>query len=179
MANQTPSTPVKVPATAASYTPATLDPDLRSQINALLIRDGHVTSIQDQLLHSLHSNHANWPTLIQTHALNLLRSGEITTFPALIRRVMDDIRQDTANKASSTNGTGEVNGSGSKKANGTAENGREGSANDGGATGQLQRRGAANEPPSLALPAAVLEDALRVTREALEMVCEVEDGGAT
>jgi len=43
MAGQnTPSTPVKVPSSAASYTPATLDPDLRSQINTLLIRDGHV-----------------------------------------------------------------------------------------------------------------------------------------
>lgn len=38
-----PSTsPVKVPASAATYTPATLDPDLRSQINAALLREGHV-----------------------------------------------------------------------------------------------------------------------------------------
>lgn len=41
--SQKPSTPVKVPPTASSYTPATLDPDLRSQINAVLLRDGHVT----------------------------------------------------------------------------------------------------------------------------------------
>lgn len=40
--SQTPSTPVKVPSTAANYTPATLDADLRSNINAMLIRDGHV-----------------------------------------------------------------------------------------------------------------------------------------
>ena len=40
--NPPPSTPVKVPASAVSYTPATLDPDLRSQINTVLIRDGHV-----------------------------------------------------------------------------------------------------------------------------------------
>lgn len=43
MASTSPPTPAKVPASAASYTPATLDPDLRSQINSLLIRDGHVT----------------------------------------------------------------------------------------------------------------------------------------
>lgn len=36
------SMPVKVPSSAASYTPATLDPDLRSQINTLLIKDGHI-----------------------------------------------------------------------------------------------------------------------------------------
>lgn len=41
MSNQ-PSTPVKVPPAAASYTPATMDPELRSQINAVLLRDGHV-----------------------------------------------------------------------------------------------------------------------------------------
>lgn len=41
--SQPPSTPVKVSASAANYTPATLDPDLRSQINTLLIREGHIT----------------------------------------------------------------------------------------------------------------------------------------
>lgn len=40
--SQRPSTPVKVPSSAADYTPATLDPDLRSQINTILLRDGHV-----------------------------------------------------------------------------------------------------------------------------------------
>lgn len=40
--SQPPSTPVKVPSAAANYTPATLDPDLRSQINTTLLRDGHV-----------------------------------------------------------------------------------------------------------------------------------------
>ena len=43
MTSQNPSTPVKVPSSAANYTAATLDPDLRSQINTLLIKDGHVT----------------------------------------------------------------------------------------------------------------------------------------
>jgi hypothetical protein len=41
--SQQPSTPVKVPSSAANNTPATLDPDLRSQINTVLLRDGHVT----------------------------------------------------------------------------------------------------------------------------------------
>ena len=40
--SQPPATPVKVPPSAASYTAATLDPDLRSNINARLILDGHV-----------------------------------------------------------------------------------------------------------------------------------------
>lgn len=42
MANQNPSTPVKVPPSAANYTPATQDSDLRSQINSVLLKEGHV-----------------------------------------------------------------------------------------------------------------------------------------
>ncbi|CAJ2506981.1 Uu.00g081670.m01.CDS01 [Anthostomella pinea] len=91
-----PSTPAKIPVSAATYTPATMDPDLRSQINTLLLKDGLVTKIQDHLLHSLDAHNTNWPSAIQTHALALLRSGEVSTFPALMRRVLDDVRHDTA-----------------------------------------------------------------------------------
>ncbi|KAM7194990.1 hypothetical protein V8F20_007716 [Naviculisporaceae sp. PSN 640] len=171
MANQNPATPVKVPPSAANYTPATLDSDLRSQINATLLKEGHIGKIQDYLLHSLNAHSSNWPTTIQNHATSLLRSGEVTTFPALLRRVMEDIRHDTAlggglaAKASNTNGTAEVNGSNKKSANGeSASNGT--SAGGPGA-------------PSLAVPQAVVEDAIKVTRECLEMVCEIDDSGAT
>jgi hypothetical protein len=44
--SQPPSTPVKVPPSAASYTPATQDADLRSQINTLMLRDGHITKYE-------------------------------------------------------------------------------------------------------------------------------------
>lgn len=37
-----PQTPVRVPKVATTYTPTTQDPDLRSQINTVLLRDGHV-----------------------------------------------------------------------------------------------------------------------------------------
>jgi hypothetical protein len=43
MSNNSPSTPVKVPSSAANHTQATLDQDLRSQINTVLLRDGHVS----------------------------------------------------------------------------------------------------------------------------------------
>ncbi|EFX03621.1 hypothetical protein CMQ_549 [Grosmannia clavigera kw1407] len=154
MANQTsasattanaPSTPVKVPSAAASYTPATLDPDLRSQINMVLIRDGHVSKIQDHLLHILHADSSNWPAAIQAHALQLLRSGDYTNFPALMRRVMDDIRRDTL---ATPNGDGTADKKGSSPA------------------------------ASLALPKTVVDEALRVTRESLEMVCEIEENGS-
>ncbi|KAF7562694.1 hypothetical protein G7046_g1440 [Stylonectria norvegica] len=155
--SNTPSTPVKVPSSAANHTPATLDPDLRSQVNTLLLRDGHVTKIQEALLHALNANSSNWPTRIQTHALALLRSGEITTFPALLRRVLEDVREDTAQSATgaSTNGKAATNGDAVAKVNGSSS----------------------SDHPSLAVPESVVEEALRVTRESLEAVCEIEEPG--
>ncbi|OAQ68061.1 hypothetical protein VFPPC_13609 [Pochonia chlamydosporia 170] len=154
--SQQPSTPVKVPSSAANNTPATLDPDLRSQINTVLLRDGHVTKIQEALLHALNSNSTNWPTQIQTHALTLLRSGEITTYPALLRRVLDDVREASSSTSSSTNGK-TPNGD-AKKVNGSTT---------------------PSDKPNLAVPDAVIEEALRVTRESLEAVCEIDDHGAS
>ncbi|KAH7326420.1 hypothetical protein B0I35DRAFT_405666 [Stachybotrys elegans] len=151
--SQRPSTPVKVPSSAASYTPATLDPDLRSQINTVLLRDGHVPRIQETLLHALNANSTNWPTTIQNHALSLLRSGEVTTFPALLRRVLDDVREDAAKATSSSATNGDAS-----KTNGA---------------------NAAAEKPSLAIPESVVEEALKVTRECLDAVCEIDDSGAT
>ncbi|KAF5027860.1 hypothetical protein F66182_1 [Fusarium sp. NRRL 66182] len=160
MSNNTPSTPVKVPSSAANHTQATLDPDLRSQINTVLLRDGHVSKIQEALLHALNSHSTNWPTLIQSHALALLRSGEVTTFPALLNRVLEDVRHDSALNpvSSSSNGSSAkptTNGD-AAKANGSVEGGSK---------------------PSLAVPESVIEEALRTTRESLEAVCEIEDDG--
>ncbi|KAK4194744.1 hypothetical protein QBC40DRAFT_343949 [Triangularia verruculosa] len=167
-----PSTPIKVPPSAASYTPATLDPELRSSINSTLIKEGHVTKIQEHLLHTLHANPSNWPTLIENHARDLLRSGEITTFPALLRKVMDDIRHDTALAPSSSSSSSST----SKPTNGTPapgdENGTPNGAKNVNVNGNGIRTTAGQN--SLALPQAVIDDALKVTREALEQVCEIE-----
>ncbi|KAI1085683.1 hypothetical protein F5B20DRAFT_12558 [Whalleya microplaca] len=216
-----PSTPVKVPASAATYTPATLDTELRSQVNALLLREGHINKyalihpsihpnqpslilpspspppetpnsqlttlppfphpnhhptnqptkqtnkltttplppnrIQDHLLHSLNAHPSNWPSSIQTHALTLLRSGEVSTFPALMRRVLEDVRRDSASSSSSSSDTNGTNGT-KKGVNGT------GSEPGGGG--------------SLAVPPAVVDAVLKVARESLEAVCEVGEDGA-
>ncbi|KAI8662608.1 hypothetical protein LRP88_06821 [Fusarium phalaenopsidis] len=159
MSNKAPSTPVKVPSSAANYTAATLDPDLRSQINSVLLHDGHVPKIQEALLHALNSDSANWPTTIQSHALALLRSGEVTTFPALLRRVLDDVRHDSALNpvSSSTNGKPATNGD-AAKANGSSTESK--------------------TTPGLAIPESVVDEALRVTREHLEAICDIEDDEA-
>ncbi|KAJ9152171.1 hypothetical protein NKR19_g4647 [Coniochaeta hoffmannii] len=186
MSTPSASTPVRVPSAASGYTAATLDPDLRSQINTLLIKDGHINKIQEHLLHALHAHPSNWPTAIENHALSLLRSGEVTSFPALMRRVMDDVRHQTAmNSSSSSSSPSPSNTKGgattttttTTTSNGVAEaaattNGGGKKVNGAAGNNGLVVEGA--EDKSLALPQGVVEDALRVTRESLEMVCEIE-----
>ncbi|KAI1410174.1 hypothetical protein F5Y13DRAFT_168498 [Hypoxylon sp. FL1857] len=160
-------TPVKVPASAAAYTPATQDPDLRSQINALLIKDGHVNKIQEHLLHALNAHPSNWPSTVQSHALALLRSGDVTTFPALVRRVLEDVRHDTAAAAAA-----------SSSSTSATENGTNGSEVNGNTNGASKTNGATTTSTdgSLAIPQAVVDAVLKVTRECLDAVAEVDDG---
>ena len=114
--------------------------------------------IQETLLHALNASPQNWPTLIQNHALTLLRSGECTTFPVLMSRVLSDIKSDTqlrdSTSSTSTNSL-TTNGTKGKKKEDEARNGK-------GENGQ-----------SLALPKNVVDEGVRITRECLELVCEV------
>ncbi|KAI0392587.1 hypothetical protein F5Y17DRAFT_353761 [Xylariaceae sp. FL0594] len=199
------STPAKLPSSVATYTPAMQDVEMRSQINTLLLRGGHSAKIQEQFLHSLDAHPSNWPSTIQAHALSLLRSGEVTTFPTLMRRVLEDVRRDTAaalasssaapastsndsnskedgEKASSDsqeegvpNGNAATtNGSGKKIGGGVG-------ATNGNATASAATSSTTNPDgtPSLAIPTAVVESALKLVRESLDDICEVDaDGGA-
>lgn len=120
-----------------------------------------LSRIQEALLHALNSNSSNWPTTIQNHALALLRSGEITTYPALLRRVLEDVREGQPSSTSSANGKSSsaatTNGNGdTKKTNGTP----------------------ASDKSPLAIPTSVIEEALRITRECLDSVCEIEEKGS-
>lgn len=74
---------------------------------------------------------------------------------------MEDVRQDAAAVA---NG-GEVNGNNNGNANG-----------DSGSGANSERAGG---PASLAVPQSVVDEALKVTRESLESICEIEENGAT
>jgi len=162
-----PTTPVKVPKAASTYGMSIQDPDLRSQINTVLLREGHVAKIQEALLHALHASPTNWPTLIQKHALALLRSGDCTTFPALMSRVMEDVRSDTVEARAGTGSAGAEE----KGANGVNAGGKAG-LGDGSAGGSGGGHGEGGA--SLALPKSVVEEGVRITRECLETVCEVE-----
>lgn len=113
-----------------------------------------LTRIQERLLHALNADSSNWPTVVQNHALQLLRSGEVITFPALLRRVLDDIQEATNTASSSTNGNTVTNGT-------TAEGNSNGTG-----TGIKS---------TLAVPQSVVEETIRVTKECLETVVEIED----
>jgi len=156
-----PTTPVRLPKGASTYTPQTQDPDLRSQINTVLLRDGHVSKIQETLLHALNASPTNWPTLIQNHALSLLRNGDCTTFPALMSRVLEDIRADSAaarEKDELKNGVSAATTAATK---------------GGGGNNAVANGGRGERGQSLALPKNVVEEGVRITRECLELVCEV------
>jgi hypothetical protein len=124
---------------------------------------------------------------VQTHALSLLRSGEVTSFPALLRRVLEDVRQDTT--FSSPNGTTTTTTNGSKAgaaANGTSaeENGTptaNGSSKTNGAAAANNGNGtgAGGARPNLAVPSTVVDEALKVTRDCLDSVCEMDESGGT
>ncbi|ROV98335.1 hypothetical protein VMCG_07087 [Cytospora schulzeri] len=188
-----------------------MDPDLRSQLNMLLINGGHDKKIQEHLLYTLNAHPNNWPTQVQTRALALLRSGEATTFPVLLKQVLDEVRKETAmrpnnvnnpsgntnnnatnagaittSSTSTTNGADPANGNGassssaasSVQVNGSGGSGRNGSHRGPGPgeASNLNRE----TPSSLAVPSAVVEEALKVTSQALREVAEFEEeNGAT
>ncbi|KAI0528099.1 hypothetical protein F5B22DRAFT_583608 [Xylaria bambusicola] len=181
-----PSTPAKVPAAATTYTPATQDADLRSQINSQLLREGHAAKIQERFLHSLDAHNSNWPSAIQSHALALLRSGEVSTFPALMRRVLEDVRRDTAAAtAALASSTTANNSSPSTHANNDSNPAKDGVNGAAAVNGASRTAGGVNGTSAgadgatnLAIPTAVVEAVLKVVKESLEAVCEIENDGS-
>lgn len=148
-----PPTKAKVPAAADQYSSATLDSEARNEVYKILIHEGYIEKIQERLLHRLHSDPSNWPTALEQRGVELLRSGEATTFPVLIRKVLEEVRHDTQAKGKN----GEVNGA--------TTNGKAKAANGTGGSGDN----------SLALPADVVQDLVKYTKELLKEVMETDD----
>lgn len=88
--------------------------------------------------------------------MELLRSGEATTFPTLIRKVLDEVRHDTQAKGGrDLTKNGEVNG--------TATNGKS------------KVNGAGAGDNTLAIPSEVVQDLVRFTKDLLKEVMETDD----
>ncbi|KAK6078586.1 hypothetical protein SCUP234_06209 [Seiridium cupressi] len=152
-----PSAKAKLPAAADQYTSATLDTEARNEIYKILIHEGYIEKIQERLLHRLHSDPSNWPTALEQRGVELLRSGEVTTFPTLIRKVLEEVRLDTQAKGSKDLAkNGEVNG--------TTTNGKSKAVN-----------GAGAGENNLALPTEVVQDLVKYTKDLLKEVMETDD----
>lgn len=138
--------------------------------------------IQEYFLHSLDAHSSNWPSAIQSHALALLRSGEVNTFTALVRRVLEDVQRDSASNPSSTANTQTSSSTNANEPTATGKDGANGSAAVNGAnkaaSGANGASAGADGAASLAIPTAVVEAVLKVVRESLEAVCEIEPDGS-
>jgi hypothetical protein len=92
---------------------------------------------------------------VRTHALDLLRSGECVTLPTLLSRVLEDVKAATEAQRASEGDAKDSNG----------KNGKGGVQNGVGKNAGVE---------GLAVPKEVIEEGIKVTRECLESVCEIE-----
>lgn len=109
----------------------------------------------------------------------------MTTFPVLLKQILDEVRKETAagpapktSSSSSANGNADSAAGGSSTNNGAQVNGSKKHAGPGpGEASNLNRE----VSTSLAVPATVVEEALKVTRDVLKEVAEFEEesNGAT
>lgn len=141
----------------------------------------HCHRIQEHLLYTLNSQPTNWPTQVQNRALALLRSGDVTTFPQLLKQVLEEVRKETSLKptSSSTNGAsnGESSSSSSVQVNGSSSGGGKktnGASNPGPGPGEASNLHQ-NTTTSLALPQVAVDEAMKVTKEALLDVASFEE----
>jgi flagellar hook-basal body complex protein FliE len=121
--------------------------------------------IQEHLLHALNANSHNWPTAVQNHAAQLLRDNEVSSFPQLLHRVLDDVRRDQQQAAGSS-----INGAESKEKDKDGKDKSNGEKKGGAVNGA-----SVGEKPSLAIPRAVVDEALKVTMECLREIVTLED----
>lgn len=120
-----------------------LSPALRSAINEALIANNAVADIQAALLHECQL--AGFTTAIRARVVDLLRSGDCTTYAEVLREVLGEIRSATAE---------------SDTAGGTARlNGEEGDA--------------ADEDRKLKVPKRVMEEGVKKVKAALETCVDV------
>ena len=102
----------------------------------------------------------------------LLRDNEVSSFPALLRRVLEDVRRDQQGLGSSsaTNGADVAKDKDSKDKDKEKDkpNGEKKAVNGTASTG-------GGDKQSLAMPSAVVEDALRVTMDCLKEIVSLEE----
>ena len=101
---------VSAPTAAASSAP--LPNSLRSSVNAALLANNAVPAIQSALLHECQAS--GFATAVRARAVDLLRSGDATTYADVLREIMAEVRgasADGGDAAALRNGEGGAEGS--------------------------------------------------------------------
>ncbi|KAI9741996.1 MAG: hypothetical protein M1834_000385 [Cirrosporium novae-zelandiae] len=145
-----PSTAPSIPLPASSSFPqgTSLPPALRTQLNTALLTTHTIDTLQITLLTSLQQT--GWAERVRARALQLLRSGECTNYGEVMSRVCEEVR-------------GELDGTGSQmKQRRQSMNGNGGENNN--SSGKVD----------IKIPEKVVKDGIRVVKEALEEVVDIE-----
>ncbi|KAL9065509.1 MAG: hypothetical protein Q9157_007449 [Trypethelium eluteriae] len=130
-------------------------PSLQSDIASALTASRGVKRIESTLRHSLQST--GWTDNLRTYCLDLLRSGECSTYDELMTRIVKDSRP---------GGKGESDGKSADSTNGTAFNGE---------TDRQIGGPRSVEEGGIQIPQTTVKEGLRVVRAELEQVCEIVD----
>lgn len=124
---------------------------LLSDVTSALLSAGAIPRIQAVLYHELAS--AGWTTNLRTFVLQLLRSGDCTTYDEIMTRVLAEAKgQDTGSAAHGVNGV-----------NGTA----------GDRTGPSLPTGKSVEEGGIRIPPKVIREGVKTVKKELESVCEI------
>ncbi|KAF2087966.1 hypothetical protein K490DRAFT_65246 [Saccharata proteae CBS 121410] len=137
--------PASLPSTAT-----TLSPAQASNLTTALCSTAAIPRIQATLAHTLHEE--GWSATLRAYVLQLLRSGECSTYDEVMDRVMEETMQGLAER----------------KGGKEKENGKEGKENgvNGGDVRKVGEEG-------LRIPERVVKEGLRAVRKEIDAVCEV------
>lgn len=126
-----------------------LPPRLRNALNTALLSSNSIPAIQAALLHECQAS--GFVAAVRARVRELLRSGQCASYGEVMARIMAEIRGEDGMLS---NGNG----------NGT-----------GAAAAAAAAAGAGGSPERLKVPVRVIEEGVRVVRQALEGVVEIGD----
>ncbi len=142
----------KLPVSSSSISGTTgIAQPVLSDVTSALLSAGAIPRIQAVLSHELAS--AGWTTNLRSFVLQLLRSGDCSTYDQVMTRVLAEAKgQDTGSAAHGVNGV-----------NGTA----------GDRSGPSLPTGKSVEDGGIRIPAKVIREGVKTVKKELESVCEI------
>lgn len=143
--------PSKIPISSSTHYSSS--PALQSDIASALVASRGIQRIEAVLRHSLQAS--GWTDNLRAYCLDLLRSGECSTYDELMARIVKDARPGAK---------GEGDGKATDGVNGSAVNGE----TDGHVGGPRSV-----EEGGVQIPQSAVKEGLKIVRSELEEVCDV------